>query len=103
MRVERFRKRCGLSKPGAVGFLEWSPQGLVLLTQPFVLALQPIALTLGPFGAFAEVVRLAPSVIVRLWILRFGHAIVMPESPQKYKEKVGRGRDSGPKHLAKRR
>jgi hypothetical protein len=75
LRFEWFRKRSGLSESCPAGFLELSPQVLVLLTQSFVLALQPIAVTLGPFGALAEVVRLALGLIVRLRTSRFGHAI----------------------------
>ncbi len=58
----------------------------------------------GLFGALAEVVRcFAPGLIMRLRTSRFGHAILMPNSLQKYKEKRATARDSGPQHQAESR
>jgi hypothetical protein len=96
IRSQWFRKRRSLTEACPAGIVQLPLQVIDLLAQALVLTLQPIALTLGPFGTLAELACLAPLRVIRLRTSRFGHVIVMPESPRPYKPKLTRHRDSGP-------
>ena len=87
----------------ASGVVELPLQVIDLLTQTLVLTLQPIALTLGPVSTLAELAGLAHRLVIRLRTSRLGHAIVMPESPRQYKQKLARSRNSRPHYQARTR
>jgi hypothetical protein len=84
MFLQRFRKRGGLSKSSAPCIIELAFEMIDLLTQPFILSPQAIALTLGFLRSLAPIsFRRSAVRVVRF--RRFRHAPVMPEFTARYK------------------
>jgi hypothetical protein len=92
MRRQRLCEGRGLPEPRAARFIQLPLQLIDLLAQAIifplhaiVLALRPIALALGALRTFPPALALARRPLFGRSVAVIRHAIVMPESPPKYK------------------
>ena len=88
MRLQRFGKRRGLSKPGSSRGIQLLFQPGILVAQPIPLAFQSLDVLLHPLQFRAQsLVLAADAVDVFCLIIPRRHVAFMPESPPRYKRR----------------